>query len=243
MTIVLALQSRRFLNDLVQYLLSFHERVYPLVPISKPLALIEEDFNQKWEAKAVPGWFDSDTKMTDENENGAQVKSMDTGHSDPLYCVACQKQFTKDTVFNAHLKGKKHIKAEQALKATQLALTKSQSDASNTEIDAATALAARKKQLQCRQLALLETKIFRLAEVLRSFIADTHQLMEQKLTWTEEQLRAELQTEDAQETEIPEEESEDEDEAKLINPKNVPLGYGLMMICLLDMAPNVTRHL
>jgi hypothetical protein len=46
-------------------------------------------------------------------ENGAQEKPSNEAknESDPLYCKYCKKTFAKDTVFTAHLKGKKHLAA------------------------------------------------------------------------------------------------------------------------------------
>lgn len=46
-------------------------------------------------------------------ENGAQDKPSNESKndSDPLYCKYCKKTFAKDTVFTAHLKGKKHLAA------------------------------------------------------------------------------------------------------------------------------------
>lgn len=46
-------------------------------------------------------------------ENGAQDKTNNDAknEADPLFCKYCKKTFAKDTVFTAHLKGKKHLAA------------------------------------------------------------------------------------------------------------------------------------
>lgn len=89
-------EYKHYLNQLFQYLYGFFRRSKPLYDIA---ALEEEalpEFNQQWEQGKVPGW-DVDTS------------------NQGLFCPACQKQFSKQTVFDAHLTAKKHIKAQKKL--------------------------------------------------------------------------------------------------------------------------------
>lgn len=90
-------EYKTYLNELFQYLHSFFRRAKPLYDIA---ALEEEallEFNDEWEQGKVAGWEDVDS----------------TNHD--LFCPACQKQFSKQTVFDAHLTAKKHIKAQKKL--------------------------------------------------------------------------------------------------------------------------------
>jgi splicing factor 3A subunit 3 len=86
-----------YLNQLFEYLHSFFRRAKPLYDLStlEQEALVE--FNQQWEQGQVKGWEEVDT----------------SNHS--LFCAACQKQFSKQTVYDAHLTAKKHIKAQKKL--------------------------------------------------------------------------------------------------------------------------------
>lgn len=89
-------EYKHYLNELFQYLHGFFRRSKPLYDIA---ALEEEalpEFNQQWDQGKVPGW-DVDTS------------------NQSLFCPACQKQFSKQTVFDAHLTAKKHIKAQKKL--------------------------------------------------------------------------------------------------------------------------------
>lgn len=90
-------EYKSYLNELFQYLYSFFRRAKPLYDIA---ALEEEallEFNDQWDQGKVTGWEDVDS----------------TNHD--LFCPACQKQFSKQTVFDAHLTAKKHIKAQKKL--------------------------------------------------------------------------------------------------------------------------------
>merc|ERR1711871_1686175 len=46
--------------------------------------------------------------LTSHSKDEKEDKIVNKEH--PLYCKACQKMFAKETVFNAHLTGQKHIK-------------------------------------------------------------------------------------------------------------------------------------
>lgn len=76
-----------YLNQLLNYLIFFIKRSDPLFDIDNHLIEIKNNFNNHNE--------------NEENNNNA------------LYCKYCKKVFEKETVFNGHLKGKKHIKNEK----------------------------------------------------------------------------------------------------------------------------------
>ena len=91
----------KYLVALQEYLESFLKRVQPIVNHKKLMNKISVDFENAWENGTAPGQKD---------EQGT-----DTNGSPPLYCEVCQKQFAKETVYNAHLDGNKHKKnAERA---------------------------------------------------------------------------------------------------------------------------------
>jgi splicing factor 3A subunit 3 len=122
-----------YLKDLQEYLVSFIKRSQPLLDINRLTREYTEEFMNQWrsgqfvpigeeEAKNANGHEEgaNGEKMDTENangdahkENGAQEKPSNEAknESDPLYCKYCKKTFAKDTVFTAHLKGKKHLAA------------------------------------------------------------------------------------------------------------------------------------
>jgi len=84
------------LEHLYNYLVSFFERSLPLVELQPIWKEAEETFA---------------AKSLSEDYFHQHVRS-----SDPLYCIPCLKKFSKDTVFNAHLKGAKHLKSMELVK-------------------------------------------------------------------------------------------------------------------------------
>ena len=86
-----------YLEDLVLYLESFILRSSPLFDLEG------SQFQQKFESKWASGDFEEWTLglNASKNENG--------GERNKLYCQACQKEFAKDTVYEAHLKGKAQL--------------------------------------------------------------------------------------------------------------------------------------
>ncbi|GAA5862264.1 hypothetical protein JCM3774_004841 [Rhodotorula dairenensis] len=107
-----------YLTDLLAYLSGFYERVFPLRDLDEVLQRADRDFAERWDKGQVPGW--------EAHENGSAATSTSAaaaGDSNGIWCAACQKSFAKDSVYQAHLTGKKHVKA-----AAKLAAESSSSD-------------------------------------------------------------------------------------------------------------------
>ena len=94
----------KYLIQLQEYLESFLKRVQPIINHDKLMNKISLDFEQAWESGTAPG--QKDTEETSATTNGS-----------PLFCEACQKTYSKETVFNAHLEGKQHKKNVEKAKA------------------------------------------------------------------------------------------------------------------------------
>lgn len=88
---------RLYLDHLHNYLHGFFRRSKPLEDVTSLEQQAKLEFEEKWNGS---------------NGGNDQTKAEDaTG----LFCKACQKLFTKQTVYDAHLKGKKHLKAQEKL--------------------------------------------------------------------------------------------------------------------------------
>jgi splicing factor 3A subunit 3 len=97
----------KYLIQLQEYLESFLKRVQPLVNHEKLMNKTSLDFEQAWESGTAPG--QKDAEQTSETTNGS-----------PLFCQACQKSYSKETVYNAHLEGKQHRKNVEKTKAERI---------------------------------------------------------------------------------------------------------------------------
>lgn len=85
-----------YLSKLLDYLISFYKRTVPLDEHDKVLAELRNNFDEEY--KTAQKGTNGDTTMTD----GAAP--VDEG----IWCDICQKQYSKQTVFDGHLNSKKH---------------------------------------------------------------------------------------------------------------------------------------
>ena len=224
---------RRFVADLLEYLTDFHKRIRPLADVQVLRDMVREEFDKRWEAKDLPGWFDGATAAAAaaEHEPGAPAPAAAAAAaasgsdgaaaaapadaaaaaadaSNPLYCVACAKLFAKDSVFAAHLTGKKHKKNEEILAALNqpaaaaAAAAAPAADAnasaegapnSGVAAAAAAAPAVSKVAAELRSLALLEYEVAQFAALLSPQIEATRTHLLKKQTRTFEEIAAEME--------------------------------------------------
>eukprot|EP00033_Pygsuia_biforma_P001117 GCRY01001274.1.p1 GENE.GCRY01001274.1~~GCRY01001274.1.p1 ORF type:complete len:463 (+),score=106.03 GCRY01001274.1:175-1563(+) len=165
-----------FVSQLLQYLQNFLHRTQPLLNLKPILSTVEERFEKLWKQRRVPGW-----ELTPENE---------------LFCVACDKQFAKKTVYDAHLNGNKHKKAQKAFE---------------------------KNLGVWKEVALRELKTLRLCDVLNDQIYATIQFVEAKQSRSITEIMADIDA--LEEASGSESESESDEEAPIYNPKDLPLDW------------------
>jgi splicing factor 3A subunit 3 len=201
-------QYRSYIGQLFEYLVDFFARVNPLVDTSKLMEMIKEDFDKRWDLKAITGWFEK------EDDSSAEFSS---ASADPLFCQACKKGFAKETVFQSHLSGKKHKAAVEAGAGAAAAAGRG---------DAAAAGGAA-SQTSPRRIAEIEEYIFRFAELLRSQINDTISQIEKKQTRTPEEIAKEQEDADKEHGQVTviESSSDDDEDKPIYNPLNLPLGW------------------
>lgn len=240
-----------YLSDLVEYLSAFFAKTQPLVPTSGLLSIMEANFVKAWESKNVLGWFPG-AKMarpskeipgrtfvtpaifTRHDNTSADSASSDTAselsddalRANPLFCVACDKLFAKQPMFDQHLSGKKHIRAVKLLEekgganATSVANTTATSSTNSTS--ASSMMAA------LRTVARLEYMLSAWADLLRLQINETIFFTEKKQTKSHSEMLAELAAMDVDvglsDDDLDTTELEEKERARRANPHNVPLG-------------------
>ncbi|KAJ1980262.1 Pre-mRNA-splicing factor sap61 [Dimargaris verticillata] len=190
---------RDYLTSLVHYLEGYFDRALPLFNLQALQSRVEADFNAAWRKRSVPGWEDAP----------------DYQALFPLYCYACRKQYTKQTVYDAHLKGRKHQKATRALEhqqsnPTEPAAVRQAQQQTIDELDA-----------KRKTMALLEALLTGYLEQLGDKRENTRANIERKQALTEEERRAELQEDD--DVDVNQYESDEEDQ--IYNPLNLPLDW------------------
>ncbi|KAG0031254.1 hypothetical protein BGZ81_001543 [Podila clonocystis] len=191
---------QEYLNSLRSYLEGFLKRVKPLSNMDEIKTEAQQEFDSKWAEGSLPGW--------------PKIDQEDAPPTD-LFCVACKKQYAKDTVYNAHLTSKKHIKAAAQLVSGAAGAVNGSESISEVQ---SKVLAEKAKPEQ--EMAFTEVVIKHLAEILKQQISDTKENVERRQTLTGRERDLELE---AEQVEL--EESDSEDEEKVYNPLKLPLGW------------------
>ncbi|GAA6008968.1 hypothetical protein JCM10207_004045 [Rhodosporidiobolus poonsookiae] len=220
----------KYLTNLLSYLSDFYERVVPLGDLDEVLKAADEEFAKRWEAGQVEGW----AKQAEE----AEEKKDGEG----IWCAACQKSFTKDSVFQAHLTGKKHVKA-----AAKLSADSSASSSASPAPQSSSNLAALRHHKN-RAIALKEALVASLlsststpAGPLAQILADTQANTERRAALTDKERAAEIEELEAREAAEAAAaaaaqqkkqvdvgaaaDDDDDDEGRIYNPLKLPLGW------------------
>ncbi|KAI7830901.1 hypothetical protein BX661DRAFT_142115 [Kickxella alabastrina] len=186
-----SLQYTAYLNSLRGYFDGFFARAMPLFDLPKTTAEAKDKFVDAWAAGTVLGW-----EVSDDDHK--------------LLCTVCNKQFEKETTFNAHMNSRKHQKA---------AARSEDGNASSDKQDAQKQASDKKAEKE-REAAWSESLIRTHVLVLTDKIRDTRSNVERRQALTEEERKQEV---DEEEPEF-EEDNEDKDE-EIYNPFNLPMGW------------------
>ncbi|KXS15098.1 hypothetical protein M427DRAFT_112107 [Gonapodya prolifera JEL478] len=193
---------KSYLENLRSYLEHWISRSLPLTNIAEVTKAALDRFQTDWESESVSGW-----------EPREHVSKGD-GEDDPadLFCAACEKRFAKRTVYDAHLSGKKHLKAsETLLKNGVSAVTPKLLLEKRMAIE-------RRDRENDKPIAAMEAQARALGQFLNTQRDDTKANVERKQTITDAE-----REDEGEEVEIPAVEGEEEE--KIYNPLKLPLGW------------------
>lgn len=197
---------RQYLTSLKDYLASYLRKTRPLSDVDRIEREVDTTFSQLWDEGKVEGW----TKF------GPVSEQSDAPSVGGIWCPACKKMYSKQTVYDAHLKSPKHLKAAARLAGGQES--------------ASHGLTAGDKW---RHVALVEQYIMAYARVLDGVRHETRSNIERRAALTEREREAEAEaaeaalraTGDEAMEEVREEEEDRDGDDKLYNPLRLPLGW------------------
>ena len=183
-----------YIKHLTQYLKSFFVKIYPLVNFNEIQDII-------------------DSKFEDDQEN-LENKSLELNEEEKkkteLFCNICNKSFAKQTLMEAHMKSKKHLKK----------LNFSKNNNTNNNIN--NPINKDKNKIEediLRDINYYEYQIIRYKDILQNIIDNTISQIRKKQTMTKEELEQDRLNE------ISIKKSEKEDKKKIFNPKNIPMDW------------------
>jgi len=199
----------QYLKALQDYLEGFMRRTKPLENLDKLFDTFDKEFEQLWEKDEVPGW---------EKNTSASASAPIAGESqgEGIWCSACKKGFSKETVYEAHLAGKKHKKA----------LHESQNGSQDNTNGQAHVSSDIQRFIE-RAVAEREFRIKKLSAAMQTERGDTKVNVERKQGMTERERQQELEQlySENQDTGAKEEDDDSEGEDKIYNPLKLPLAW------------------
>uniref|UniRef100_A0A8H7Y0P1 U1-type domain-containing protein n=1 Tax=Psilocybe cubensis TaxID=181762 RepID=A0A8H7Y0P1_PSICU len=206
-----------YIKNLHSYLLSFTKRTQPLVDIDTRQRDAASEFDQKWEEHEIPGW-----------EVASESKSLTNGNENTgIWCSACQKHYSKQTVYDAHLSSKKHIKAvaKQASSGERPSNPNGSTQSAHTHNTSQSS-----SKLRIRNSAYYTHLATDLLVSLVSILNETKSNVERRFSLTAREREQEL-LEQAKPAPPPPKSSadaaaeEEEEEERIYNPLKLPLGW------------------
>ena len=182
----------KYIKHLTQYLKSFFVKIYPLINFNEIQDII-------------------DSKFEDDQEN-LENKSIELNEEqkkkNELFCNICNKSFAKETLMDAHMKSKKHLK--------KLNLSKNNNNYNNNIINKDK---NKNEEDILRDINYYEYQIIRYKDILQNIIDNTISQIRKKQTMTKEELEQDRLNE------INIKKTEKEDKKKIFNPKNIPMDW------------------
>ncbi|KAI2633963.1 hypothetical protein GGS21DRAFT_519386 [Xylaria nigripes] len=204
-----------YVGQLAINLESFMRKTRPLDNIDKVLAEFDKKFETDWENEKVAEWRNEDSN--------AAASTGKLAASEGIWCDACEKAFTNENVYNNHLNGKKHIRAEnERQKRAQEGDIRSTRNGSTGGPSTT--------RLKEKAIAEREYRIKRLAGAMSTERSDTRVNVERKQCMTERERQQELEAlfsasvSAAQAAEMEEGDDGDDDD-KIYNPLKLPLAW------------------
>ncbi|KIJ37377.1 hypothetical protein M422DRAFT_33717 [Sphaerobolus stellatus SS14] len=199
-----------YLLALHTYLLSFTKRTKPLQDTDRMQKEADAEFNMLWENNMIEGWDFVKQKPKEEGEG--------------IWCSACHKLYSKQTVYDAHLKSKKHLKAVERQQGVPEASNGTQNGTNGTSKPVNGHDPRSKYQNAARLIHLITS----LLEPLETTINDTKSNVERRFSLTAREREQELEeARNPQPAPVPTQANgeEEEEEEKIYNPLKLPLGW------------------
>jgi splicing factor 3A subunit 3 len=221
----LSAQYKSFLDDLANYVESFHARARPLTQMSLLRKRLQNDFDRSWNAGNVPGWTDCGSELVKPPEPDKVPIRLDMLHS-----VQDAEQIGAETLKDALKKmgikcgGTQSERAERLLrvKDTPLDQVDKKLRAKGPSTPIADESLRQKREEHVRNVALLELKLRQLlSNELKAELDTTIGNAEKKQTMSYEELQEEAEEGD----EAVDFGDEDEEEQQDVSSGKLPLGW------------------
>lgn len=213
---------KRYLETLVGYLTDFYHRAHPLQNLTDDLSKVEVDFIQPWTEGTFPGWPKQPPSNVEVDQSPVNLDD----HSSAKELEAIGMDRLKTAL------GAQGLKCGGTLeqRAQRLFSTKGKS---KEEWDPSIVVSAKGKKRNKgkgnvqdksevnKSIALVEAKVYRMAELLGQTRQDTRENVERKQARNPD----EMEEEELEQAYNSEDDEDEDDEDAPYNPKGLPLGW------------------
>jgi len=207
-------EYKNYLQTLLDYLYNFITRTKPLLNIENELKETMEEFEVKYEAGNLPGWpKETGSALA---HSGAILDLTNFSSSEELMSLGLDRLKSGLQALNLKCGGTLEERAKRLFTAKDATPESIESSAYSKIRKKGKGIENTKKQ---REIACLEAQIYRLVEVVGEERQATRENVERKQARTSDELE-----EDEDENAMGDD-SDDEEEQVLYNPKNLPLGW------------------
>jgi len=207
-------EYKNYLNNLLDYLYNFIQRAKPLTDIEQELSDALADFELKYEVGSFPGWpKETGSALA---HSGAHLDLSGFSSSEELMSLGLDRLKTALQALHLKCGGTLEERAKRLFATKGLTLDALGSSALAKGKGKGKGIDSARKQ---KEIASLESQIYRMVELVSEERQSTRENVERKQARTSDEL------EDDEDEHHVGEESDDEDEQVLYNPKNLPLGW------------------
>lgn len=225
---------KEYIAGLRQYLSNFLRKTQPLSNVDEIEARALATFDLDWDQGKLVGWQDQGEFIFSGNKGKGKAKANSGDQNgEGIWCEACRRSYSKQTVYDAHLKSPKHLKA-----AERLAAGTSGAPQNGNHTGAASEVERIKRQVKAKALARDEILVMAFGESLASLRADTKANVERKAALTDRERQAEAEGADEELNRMTATnagdgvldgsggaDDDEEAEEKIYNPLRLPLGW------------------
>nr|CAB3266000.1 splicing factor 3A subunit 3 [Phallusia mammillata] len=203
---------KNYIGALLDYLISFCQRVKPLLDLKEEYKKVEKSFEEEWEKADFPGWGkEAGSAMA---HSGAHLDLSAFSSADELASLGLDRLKSALMALNLKCGGTLDQRAERLF-----------STKGRTMDELKPSLFAKNKQSKKedpnrgKDIAFLEAQVYHLMELLSEQRQATRENVQRR------QARTENEREDEGEEVVSESDSDDEEDEIIYNPKNLPLGW------------------
>ncbi|XP_065188401.1 splicing factor 3A subunit 3-like [Sycon ciliatum] len=205
-------EYRRYLEGLLDYLMDYCQRVFPLTDLAAEFERVQVEFEEKWEGGTFQGW-QKDAESAMAKQSGAHLDLSAFSSSEELASLGLDRLKSALQALGLKCGGTLDQRAQRLFAAK------------DNQVDGAAAAATstkggRSAAQKQKSLASLEAKVYYLFEVLGEQRLDTCENVERRQARTADELEEDAQAADALDSD-----DSDDDESTPYNPKNLPLGW------------------